>query len=137
MTERKTPAQAAASWYLYLREDPDDEDLKIQFKEWLASDPAHVQAWADMNVTASVMAEIPLSVQTPVPIIPASLPRVRAHVLAHRFLPGCGLALMAACVAMIFLMPDMLVRPRADHSAPVAETREFRLADGSQITLSP
>lgn len=137
MTERKTPAQAAAGWYLYLREDPDDEDLKIRFKEWLASDPAHVQAWADMNMTASVMAEIPLSVHTSVPIIPASLPQVRAHGLARRFLPGCGLALMAACVAMIFMTPDILVRLRADHYAPVAETREVRLADDSEITLAP
>ncbi|MFT8558825.1 MAG: FecR domain-containing protein [Acetobacter sp.] len=137
MTERKTPAQVAAGWYLYLREDPDDEDLKIRFKEWLASDPAHVQAWADMNVTASVMAEIPLSVNTSAPIIPASLPRVRAHVLARRFLPGCGLVLMAACAAMIFLTPDTLVRLRADHYAPVAQTREVRLADGSEITLAP
>lgn len=138
MTERKTPAQAAASWYLYLREDPDDESLKNRFKEWLASDPAHVRAWADMNVTASVMAEIPPSLHTPHSIAPVSILRMRRkRVLAGRLLPSCGLALVAACAAMLFMSSDMLVRLRADHYAPVAETRDVRLADGSEIILAP
>lgn len=137
MTERKTPAQAAAGWYLYLREDPDDEGLKNRFKEWLESDPAHKQAWADMNTTASVMAEIPSFLHTSTSIAPAFVPQKPERVLGRRLLSGCGLALMAACAAMVFLAPDILVRLKADHYAPVAETRDVRLADGSEIILAP
>lgn len=137
MTEPKTPAQAAAGWYLYLREDPDDEELQSRFEEWLARDPAHVQAWGEMHVTASVMAEIPHALHVPSAIIPAPVLRMRRRVFARKPVFACGLALVAACAAMIFLTPDMLVRLRADHYAPVAETRDIRLADGSEIILAP
>ncbi|MDN6714717.1 MAG: FecR/PupR family sigma factor regulator, partial [Acetobacter sp.] len=41
---QKRQRRPAAGWYLYLREDPDDEELQSRFEEWLARDPAHVQA---------------------------------------------------------------------------------------------
>ncbi len=137
MTERKTPAQAAAGWYLFLREDPNDEDLKRRFTEWLASDPAHARAWEDMNVTASVMAAVPRSLHTPASTSVTPVRRRDARRVARRLLPGCALALAAACAAFAFVPPDMLVRLSADHYAPVAQTRDIRLADGSEIVLAP
>ncbi len=137
MTERKTPAQAAAGWYLYLREDPDDEDIKRRFGEWLASDPAHVQAWSDMNVTASIMAAVPSVQQTTVISSHVSLRQKRTRFSAWKFVPACGVALAAVFAAMAFLPSDMLVRLRADGYAPVAQMRDIRLADGSRIILTP
>ncbi|ARW11580.1 FecR family protein [Acetobacter ascendens] len=134
MTERKTPAQAAASWYLFLREDPDDENLLCQFEEWLVSDPAHAQAWADMNITASVMAAVPSS--SSVSCKPSW--RRHMHFSTHRrFVAGCGVALAAAFAALTFITPDMLMRFRADHYAPIGQTRNIHLADGSEVILAP
>ncbi|MDE7548332.1 FecR domain-containing protein [Acetobacter fabarum] len=137
MTERKTPTQAAAGWYLFLRDYPDDEDMKHRFAEWLASDPAHARAWEDMNVTASVMAGVPRILHMPARTSATPVLHMNAYRVARRFLPGCALALAAACAALAFMPPDMLVRLSADHYAPVAQTRDIRLADGSEIILAP
>lgn len=134
MTARKTPAQAAASWYLFLREDPDDENLKCQFEEWLVSNPAHAQAWADMNITASVMAAVPSSSSVP------CKPSWRKHMrfsAPRQLMAGCGMALAAAFAVLTFITPDMLMRFRADHYAPIGQTRNIHLADGSEIILAP
>ncbi|MDN7354362.1 FecR family protein [Acetobacter senegalensis] len=139
MTERKTPAHAAAAWYLFLREDPNDEDLKRRFREWLASDPAHAQAWADMNETASVMAAVGSPSRALArPPRPRSFVRQKyARFAAKKLLPGCALALAAAFAALTFITPDMIVRLRADSYAPVSETRHIHLDDGSEVILAP
>ena len=137
MTDDITPARAAADWFLYLREDPDDEDLKRRFAQWLDSDPAHARAWADMTVTASVMAAIPQAPCAPSDAIVGAGGHARRRIPARRFMPVCGLALAATFAAMMFLPPDMLARMRADQYAPVATTRNVLLADGSEVTLAP
>lgn len=137
MTEYRTPAQAAADWFLFLREDPDDEDLKRCFTEWLASDPAHARAWADMNATASALAAVPRSLypRPSIPSVPSGYALLRFR--ARRFVPAAALALAATVAAIMLLPPDLLARLGADQYAPIAETRNVQLADGSEVTLAP
>ncbi|MBO1324464.1 FecR domain-containing protein [Acetobacter sp. TBRC 12305] len=138
MTEQRTPRQAAADWYLFLREDPDDRDLKIQFERWLNEDPAHAAAWARMNATATRIVTAHETLHGPAPAgTPLSAPvRRRAIRPSPRFfLPIAACA--AICALAVLNGPDLLVALRADYVTPVGATRAIRLADGSAVTLGP
>lgn len=137
MTEQRTPSQAAADWYLSLREDPDDEDMKARFEQWLAEDEAHAAAWARMNGTVTRITIAAMQHR------PAHMAERRTEPTAQRpsrhfrrfFLPVTAVA----AIAMVVILngPDFLVQLRADYVTPVGDTRDLRLADGSKVTLGP
>lgn len=126
MGEYRSAEEAAAGWYIALREDSDDPELKRAFEAWLAQDPEHRQAWEDMNVTARLMAAVPV-------VQRGEVQRGRRH---RRWYVAMG-GLAAACLAIMFLVPDVMLRLRADYYAPPGMTRDIRLADGSKVVLAP
>ncbi|MFS3134096.1 FecR family protein [Gluconacetobacter sacchari] len=137
MTEQRTPQQAAADWYLSLREDPDGEDLKVRFEQWLIEDDAHAEAWARMNATATRInsaAALYRSAHVAERRAEPTSQRSRRH-LRRFFLPVAAVAAMGAVV--ILNGSDLLLRLRADYVTPVGDTRDLRLADGSTVTLAP
>ncbi|WP_173570766.1 FecR domain-containing protein [Acetobacter conturbans] len=138
MTESRNPDEVAAGWYVYLREEPDDPELRQQFEAWLHESPLHRQAWAEINETLGVLASAP--------------PERRERNSARRWwgrpandrrgsrrmrtVAFAGAA-MAACVAAFVLVPDLTLRLRADHYTQAGTTQAIRLADGSEVILAP
>ena len=137
MTEQRTPQQAAADWYLFLREDPDDEDIKARFEQWLSEDDAHAAAWARMNVTTSKIISAATLHQSVYVAQRRHEPTRRRHVWHFRrfFFPIAAAA--TACAVAILNGPDLLLQLRADYITPVADIRDLRLSDGSAVTLAP
>jgi len=126
MGEYRSAEEAAAGWYIALREDSDDPELKSAFEAWLAQDPQHRQVWEDMNVTVRLMAAAPATQRG----------EVRRGRRYHRWYVAMG-GLAAACLAIMFMVPDVMLRLRADYYAPPGMTRDIRLADGSRVVLAP
>lgn len=138
MTETETAAarasQEATDWFLLLREEPDDADLRNRFEAWLAADPVHGSAWAATERTTDIMARVP-----PVDVHrssrstagrPARRPGVRPWAAA------VGAIAIAACVAFLVL-PGIVLQLRADHATGTAELRTVPLLDGSMMVLAP
>lgn len=137
MTEQRSPRQAAADWYLFLRENPDDEDMKTRFEQWLVEDEAHAVAWARMNTTvtrittaATLHQSFHVAERYAEPVV-----RRPMHHFRRFFFPATAVAVIA--VVAILNGPDLLVRLRADYVTPVGDTSDYRLVDGSRMTLGP
>ncbi|MFT8897778.1 MAG: FecR domain-containing protein [Acetobacter sp.] len=139
MTEPRSPDEVAAGWYIFLREEPDDRDLRRQFQVWLRESPLHQQAWTEINETLGVLDSVPPERKKSPGMgrrngsVPANdrvgLRRVRMASFAG--------VVMAACVAAFVLVPELTLRLRADHYTQAGVTEDIHLADGSEVILAP
>jgi len=116
--------EAAAAWRF--RRDrgalaPADE---ARFRAWLAADPRHRAAYAEVERTWSLMGTIPRPAAPPPPA-PGRAPLTRRVALG-------GLA--AAAVATVALHPRLA--ETADIRTRVGELREVALPDGSTMALN-
>lgn len=143
--------EAAATWFARLQEplDSDQErvDRKLAFENWLAEDPRHQQAYAEMQSlwralkmpVADIMAQDatakqngaihPLSAR---PSTPARQPVREA---------GAARALLAACVALflfagVVYQSDLLIRLQSDYVTAAGDRQGIQLTDGSTVTLN-
>lgn len=151
--EQRMEPRKASDWMVALLDAPGDAALHAGLARWLAADPAHARDWEEIRHTYEVMGvATPLhrpewaaaggAGPRPVPSLKpeesASPPadgrvvvfpqRRRALVLA--------VAAMAACLAVI-LLPDAVLRLRADHMSARGQIMELALADGSVVQLAP
>ncbi|MFT8720589.1 FecR family protein [Acetobacter sp.] len=139
MTEPRSPDEVAAGWYIFLREEPDDRDLRRQFEVWLRESPLHQQAWTEINETLGVLASVP-----PERKKSPGMGRRNGSMPANdrvgprrvRMASFAGVAI-AACVAAFVLVPDLTLRLRADHYTQAGVTEDIHLADGSEVILAP
>ena len=46
----------AVDWLILLQDDPDNQEDRERFEAWLAEDPDHAVAWADIQLTAGLIA---------------------------------------------------------------------------------
>lgn len=130
---RSDLSRQATAWLVQLEDEPDNEVLRVQFIDWLATSPAHLAAWEETeNVSALMTAAGPL------PRLMPSLPAVRAPAWFRRLPSAKTLAAvaLAACFAWI-LAPDLSLRLRSDEITRTAELRIVRLKDGSTVHLAP
>lgn len=125
-------SRQATAWLVQLDDEPDNEALRVQFIDWLATSPAHLAAWEETERVSGLMSALgPLrGITPPAPSTRwAWFPKVgRAGTLAT-------LAL-AACFAWL-IAPDLSLRMRADEITRTAELRMVRLKDGSTVHLAP
>jgi len=140
----RTPERAAAEWFVLLREEPDDEGLKARFAEWLAADPRHAAAWAEMGETAQAIRSAPRERRSyELPPTASALPRRRtnrwrggAGRLSRRSWRTAAVGIAAAC-AFALALPSLTLRLEADHISGAGEVETVRLDDGSTVTLGP
>lgn len=142
-TDAGTPEHAAAEWFIALRENPDDAELRARFADWRDADPRHATAWAGMEETARMIAAAPAerrSYDLPAPAARATPPwrRGRGRRAAHprRVLRGVVTAAAVACLALI-AAPTLVLRMSADHVSGAGQVETIRLADGSTVALGP
>lgn len=139
VTEPRSPDEVAAGWYVFLREEPDDRELRRQFEIWLQKSPVHQQAWNEINETLGVLSSAPFerkknSVTGKGSGSAPANDRVGVRRVRMASLAG---AVMAACVAAFVLVPDLSLRLRADHYTQAGTTEDIHLADGSEVILAP
>ncbi|MDO9104635.1 MAG: FecR family protein [Methylovulum sp.] len=123
-------AEQAMVWFVRLRSDSASEQQQAQFVAWLAADPAHQQAyreletfWAHPDFT-ELLGEAKLS---------AALTKSKSHDRWH--IPVL-LAMAASVLLMVCIHPPNLYCWQADYCTAVGETHTVSLMDGSQVTLN-
>ncbi|MCU7645841.1 FecR family protein [Pseudomonas piscis] len=119
---------AAARWYAQLRSGTASEQEQAAWREWLAADPLHREAWAQMQALGEQMSALPGG-------------------LAGSTLRGAGrsrrqlmrnLVVLASAGSLGWLgwRSDSAQQLLADYRTQVGERREARLADGSSLLLN-
>ena len=118
----------AARWYAQLRSGTASEQEQAAWREWLAADPLHRQAWERMQQLGEQMSALPGG-------------------LAGSTLRGAGrsrrelmrnLVVLASAGSLGWLgwRSDSTQQLLADYRTQVGERREVRLADGSALLLN-
>lgn len=133
-----TPEHAAATWFIALREEPDDAELRANFEAWLAADECHSVAWAEMNETARLMAAASPNRSGLGPTFPAVHRSRRRWTIpsARRLWKPVTTAALVACLALFFA-PAISLWLSADHSSGTGQVGTIRLEDGSVVDLGP
>ena len=138
----------AASWFVRLQRHPDDRDVQEAFKAWLAADPAHQDAWAQVDGAWDRLGELKED-----PEILAARQALKAELEAGRPRPrmawaaGFAVAVMGGALlayggwrqarpleasVMAAAGPEAL----AVYRTPVGGRRTVTLEDGSKVTLN-
>lgn len=118
----------AARWYAQLRSGSASEQEQVAWREWLAADPLHRQAWERMQQLGEQMSALPGG-------------------LAGSTLRGTGrsrrelmrnLVVLASAGSLGWLgwRSDSAQQLLADYRTQIGERRQVRLADGSSLLLN-
>lgn len=133
-----TPERAAATWFIALREAPNDAELRASFEAWLAADDCHPVAWTEMNETARLMTATSPSRSRRSPAVPTMRRSRRRWTMcpSRRLWKPVATAALGACVALSFA-PTISLWLSADHSSGTGQVETIRLEDGSVVDLGP
>jgi transmembrane sensor len=123
--------EQAAAWFVRLRAEDVADEEKAAFARWLAHNPAHQQAYADMcRLWDDAALKRTLSEAETKP--PEFL-RLKKEARSKQRL----LLAMAACLALAFVFRvELTVLLQADYATKVGEQKTVRLEDGSVVTLN-
>ncbi len=137
--------EAAARWFVRLQ-DCEDERLWEEHLDWLMADPAHAEAYAQVESLWIAAEDLPPrpevapvpSVATPAaPVVSLDEARARRAQARSWLRPAMGLA--AAAAVAVFAVPQIarLIAPAGETYRTGGEgIRVVALADGSHLTLN-
>jgi len=153
MVEKPELAEArasreASSWLIQLQEEPDDLELRRQFKRWLEASPTNAHAWAGVEHLSEVASTMqpdladrwqPLLAKERAakdrPAEGRSVARAAAGWSRRRWSLGGAAVAIAACFAFL-AVPPLMLQLESDYVTGTAEQRTLELADGSEVTLA-
>lgn len=124
----------ASRWHARLREPDADAQTHAAFQDWLASDPAHFDAYDQADRLWAALGQPPGG-QRDEAAIEALIDSTRPHRKLARGL-FAGLLLCLAVAGADWMRRGGLDDLRADYIAPVGERRTVALADGSVVELN-
>lgn len=131
---RSDLSRQATAWLVQLDDEPDNEALRAQFIDWLATSPAHLAAWEETDHVSGLM-----SAAGPLPQSELEVSASTARAAWFRRLPSArtlaSLA-MAICLAW-FAVPYLALQLRSDEITGTGELRVVKLEDGSTVHLAP
>ncbi len=123
----ETLRMEAADWFARLQSVDAPEADWLAFRDWLERDPAHAEAYAD--VEAMWVSLDGLDVREETTVIPLRPRRAATRPWA---IFGAGAVAAAAAVVAVMIVPHGAV----DYAAPAAQPRDVELADGSHLHLN-
>lgn len=118
----------ASAWFALIQGGEPSEAERAQLAAWIAADPAHAQAYAELESLWAASARL---------LAPRKPPAVHTQMSRRRFV-GLGVAASAAAVtagATTFWLKGMS-SPFADVRTAVGERRTVNLPDGSTLELA-
>lgn len=136
MTDKASPKRVAANWHILLQEEPENIDLQTQFAQWLAADPRHAQAWADVAQTVATLKQAPPERQHYVLPGAQALQPMPANYTKRPFW-GLWAGGVVACALLAVFAPEALLWLRADYYTGYSQTQTVHLVDGSSVHLAP
>lgn len=127
-------SRQATAWLVQLADDSENEALRMEFVDWLATSPAHLAAWEE---TTRAYELITLAGPLPedMPVLSASFSR-RGRFRTIRHTRAFTALALSACLAWI-VVPHLVLRFRSDAITGASELRLVKLEDGSIVQLAP
>ncbi|WP_246870230.1 FecR domain-containing protein [Novosphingobium sp. SG707] len=124
-------SRQASAWLVRLEDAPENDVLRAQFLDWVATSHAHQAAWEETaRVSDLIAAAGPLPWGKP--FLPTSSAR------RGWFAPARAFASLAAAVCIAWIaVPYGAVMLRADAITGIGELRQVKLQDGSIAQLAP
>jgi len=115
--------QAAIEWWVSQKAGVTPEE-QAAFEAWLAADPAHAAAFADIAETFEHVKRVQ-----------RLRPARRPAFAARRTRLAAAAVLAAACLALYVSFDGLSTLLRSDYSTGTGETKSLTLADGSHVAL--
>lgn len=137
--------EAAITWAILLREEPENAELLAAFEVWLAASDLHAGAWAatahayDRAGDLRPMFTPPLRAADARPVLPAGPIPYRRRLTKPAWRPRARHILPTALAACLVLVatPSLLLRMQASYRTGTAERGQTVLADGTIARLAP
>lgn len=120
--------EAAARWYVDLREASPDGEMREAHRRWLEGDARHVQAWERLARLHDKLGQINPAVGR------TTLANARAK--RRDVLKVLSILLMAGAAGTLAWTRTPLPTLMADHRTGTGERRRVRLEDGTQLQLN-
>ncbi len=135
-TSSPTVRDAAAEWFVRMRDEPVPEREAAAFRAWLDADPAHREAYRELERLWQGLDRVeprPRAESAPARPVPAPVGAAPGRRTALR-----RMAIAASIAAAVVLGGYAAVPPGllADHRTGVGEQRTVALADGSTVRLN-
>lgn len=121
--------EAAAGWVARLSSHDATDDDRAAFEVWRAADPAHAEAYAEMDALWRKLGHLPDRRPDPAEVKAVRRPRR----VSKPILGLAAAALLAGAIADRYGLVDRL---RADLWSGVGEIAQTTLADGSRVDLN-
>ncbi|NJA04925.1 FecR family protein [Methylococcaceae bacterium WWC4] len=129
----------ANAWFFRLRADDVSETDQRNFLLWLATSPAHAQAW-DEAQELFMLLELPAQeiLQSQRSAATNAVESPRPPVRRHRIGPARVAIAAMLCVAVLaaYLKPSLLKALQSDFATATGEQRVVTLSDGSRLLLN-
>ncbi|WP_029010150.1 FecR family protein [Azospirillum halopraeferens] len=127
---------AALTWFVALLDGTPDAPTLAAFRAWRDSDPRHAAAF-DRLVAMNGMPELRAATLAARPDPAPARPRARpAPAPRARVWWGSLAAAVLLVTIGLHLLPELLLRWRADHMTVAGDRREVTLPDGSRLLLN-
>ncbi|MET1756510.1 FecR domain-containing protein [Novosphingobium sp. RD2P27] len=127
-------SRQASAWLIQLEDEPDNAALQLEFMDWLATSPAHLEAWEETERVSRLMtAAGPVARTGPVMSAILALPG-RLRSLSP--VTALASAALAACLAWA-VVPDLALHLQSDEITRTGELRRVELDDGSTAFMAP
>ncbi|MBT1063787.1 DUF4880 domain-containing protein [Bowmanella sp. Y26] len=131
----KQSLEAAAYWFVELREQQPDAETRLQFEDWL-SDPEHQSSWQKVLDMHSTFEQFNLHQQQN----PALHSVLQQPLVSRRAVLKCvalfGVSFMTYLTARTPLAKSTWYQMAADYSVPVGQSAQFPLAEHIQLWLN-
>ncbi|NYT73316.1 FecR domain-containing protein [Halomonas sp. QX-2] len=128
---RKDTLRAAAHWYALLCSEDVTEKQKHAHAAWLAEDPAHVQAWQQVEKLRQQLQMIPGA-----PSLNALQIKQRQDHSRRAVLRGFALLAVGSALGSLAWQRAPVESWMASHRTARGERREYTLAGGTQLVLN-
>lgn len=144
MTQNDQADSDAISWFIAMQEEPDNEEVRSAFGQWLEQSEENRQAWGEIEQLQTLAEEhrlkegiVEAGPQAVEPVVSPLSPQPSAVAPARSATKRFAMAAIAAAVVVLLLtqIPALLLQLKADHITAEGTTREVLLPDGSTVHL--
>lgn len=120
--------EAAAQWYVDLRNGTPDESLHREHQRWLQSDPRHLLAWERLGRLQGKLERLAPAIGSPI--------LKTAHAKRRDMLKVLSVLLATGAAGTLGWRVTPLPQWAADQRTGIGERRSIHLEDGSQLHLN-
>lgn len=135
--------EAAATWLVRLQGQDATGDDWLAFEAWLAAAPGRLAAYEQVERLSLELDADALALKRALDPAPAAAPRRdlrKRELTRRRWMLAAGGAIAAGLAGVLVLQPNLAPSPWTTdaifYEAPVGQTRNVRLADGTQVQLN-